>query len=66
MSIEDLRKMLDENETASVTLQKETEVGSTSTSAKYNTIMVSSYVTAIVDEVVDKTNDTSVFNRYRC
>ena len=29
MSIEDLRKMLDENETASVTLQKETEVGST-------------------------------------
>lgn len=65
MSIEDLRKMLDENETASVTLQKETEVGSTSTSAKYNTIMVSSYVTAIVDEVVDKTNETSVnFDTY--
>ena len=65
MSIEDLRKMLDENETASVTLQKETEVGSTSTSAKYNTIMVSSYVTAIVDEVIDKTNETSVnFDTY--
>lgn len=60
MSIEDLRKMLDENETASVTLQKETEVGSTSTSAKYNTIMVSSYATAIVDEVIDKTNDISI------
>ena len=60
MSIEDLRKMLDENETASVTLQKETEVGSTSTSAKYNTVMISSYATAIVDEVIDKTNDISI------
>ena len=65
MSIEDLRKMLDENETASVTLQKETEVGSTSTSAKYNTVMISSYATAIVDEVIDKTNETSVnFDTY--
>lgn len=60
MSIEDLRKMLDENETASVTLQKETEVGSTSASAKYNTVMISSYATAIVDEVIDKTNDISI------
>ena len=59
-SIAELRDYLDKNETASVTLQKETEVGSTSTSAKYNTIMVSSYVTAIVDEVIDKTNETSV------
>ena len=56
----ELRDYLDKNETASVTLQKETETGSTSTSAKYNTIMVSSYVTAIVDEVIDKTNETSV------
>lgn len=59
-SIAELRDYLDNNETASVTLQKETETGSTSTSAKYNTIMVSSYVTAIVDEVIDKTNETSV------
>lgn len=59
-SIAELRDYLDKNETASVTLQKETEIGSTSTSAKYNTIMVSSYVTAIVDEVIDKTNETSV------
>ena len=59
-SIAELRDYLDKNETASVTLQKETEVGSTSTSAKYNTIMVSSYVTAIVDEVIDKTNDISI------
>lgn len=59
-SIAELRDYLDKNETASVTLQKETETGSTSTSAKYNTIMVSSYVTAIVDEVIDKTNETSV------
>ena len=64
-SIAELRDYLDKNETASVTLQKETETGSTSTSAKYNTIMVSSYVTAIVDEVIDKTNETSVnFNPY--
>ena len=64
-SIADLRDYLDKNETASVTLQKETETGSTSTSAKYNTIMVSSYVTAIVDEVIDKTNETSVnFDTY--
>ena len=65
MSISELRDYLDNNETASVTLQKETETGSTSTSAKYNTIMVSSYVTAIVDEVIDKTNETSVnFDTY--
>lgn len=64
-SIAELRDYLDKNETASVTLQKETEVGSTSTSAKYNTIMVYSYVTAIVDEVIDKTNETSVnFDTY--
>lgn len=64
-SIAELRDYLDKNETASVTLQKETEVGSTSASAKYNTIMVSSYVTAIVDEVIDKTNETSVnFDTY--
>ena len=64
-SIAELRDYLDKNETASVTLQKETETGSTSTSVKYNTIMVSSYVTAIVDEVIDKTNETSVnFDTY--
>lgn len=64
-SIAELRDYLDNNETAAVTLQKETETGSTSTSAKYNTIMVSSYVTAIVDEVIDKTNETSVnFDTY--
>lgn len=64
-SIAELRDFLDKNETASVTLQKETEIGSTSTSAKYNKIMVSSYVTAIVDEVIDKTNETSVnFDTY--
>ena len=64
-AIAELRDYLDNNETASVTLQKETETGSTSTSAKYNTIMVSSYVTAIVDEVIDKTNETSVnFDTY--
>lgn len=64
-SIAELRDYLDKNETASVTLQKETETGSTSTSAKYNTVMISSYATAIVDEVIDKTNETSVnFDTY--
>lgn len=60
MSLSQLLTFLDENDTASVTLQKETETGSTSTSSKYNVIMVSSYATAIVDEVVDKTNDISI------
>lgn len=56
---------LKNHETASVILQKETEVGSTSKSAKYNTVMISSYATAIVDEVIDKTNETSVnFDTY--
>ena len=65
MSLSQLLTFLDENDTASVTLQKETEVGSTSTSAKYNTVMISSYATAIVDEVIDKTNETSVnFDTY--
>lgn len=64
-SVAELRDYLESNETASVTLQKETEVGSTSTSAKYNVIMVDTYATAIVDEVVDKTNETSVnFDTY--
>lgn len=60
MSLSQLLTFIDENDTASVTLQKETETGSTSTSSKYNVIMVSSYATAIVDEVVDKTNDISI------
>lgn len=41
MSLSQLLTFLDENDTASVTLQKETETGSTSTSSKYNVIMVS-------------------------
>lgn len=48
------------NETAMVTLQKETEIGSTSSSTKYNVVMITSYETAVVDEVIDKTSYTSV------
>lgn len=48
------------NETAMVTLQKETEIGSTSSSTKYNVVMITSYETAVVDEVIDKTSQTSI------
>ncbi len=51
---------INSHETASVTLQKETNVGSTSSSTKYNVIMISSYATAVVDEVIDKTNEISI------
>lgn len=48
------------NETAMVTLQKETEIGSTSSLTKYNVVMITSYETAVVDEVIDKTSQTSI------
>jgi hypothetical protein len=54
-----------DHETASVTLQKETKTGTTSSSSKYNVIMISSYAVAVVDEVVDKTNEISInFDSY--
>ncbi len=51
---------IDENDTAAVTLQKETKIGSTSTDSDYNVIMINSYVTAVVDEVIERSNDISV------
>lgn len=65
MTADKLISYLDANETASVTLQKETETGSTSASSKYNVVMISSYATAVVDEVIDKTNETTInFDEY--
>lgn len=51
---------IDGNDTAAVTLQKETKVGSTSTDSDYNVIMINSYVTAVVDEVIERSNDISI------
>lgn len=53
-------KFIAGNETATVTLQKETEIGSTGSSTKYNVIMITAYETAVVDEVLDKTSYTSI------
>lgn len=43
-----------------VTLQKTTSIGSTSTEAEYDTVFISSYKTAVVDQVIDKTNTTQI------
>jgi hypothetical protein len=51
---------VDGNTTGTVTLQKETNAGSTSSSSKYNVIMITSYATAVVDQVIDKTDTTSI------
>lgn len=55
-----LQKFIIDNDTAMVTLQKETATGSTNTSSKYNVIMITTYTTAVVDQVVDKTSETSI------
>ncbi|MGN0107040.1 MAG: S-layer homology domain-containing protein [Hominilimicola sp.] len=53
-------KYIVDNDTALVKLQKETETGSTSTSSKYNVIMITTFATAVVEQVVDKTNETAI------
>jgi len=57
---EGLVKYIDENETASVTLQKETNKGTTSTSSKYNLIQISSYKTVIVSDVIVKSDQITI------
>lgn len=49
------------NDTALVTLQKETKTGSTNASSDYNVIMITSYGTAVVDYVTDKANSTFIY-----
>lgn len=55
-----LKTYIIDNDTAMVTLQKETATGSTNTSSKYNVVMITTYTTAVVDQVVDKTSETSI------
>lgn len=50
----------DSYDTNLVTLQKETDTGSTNTSSKYNVIMITTYATAVVDEVNDKADTTRI------
>lgn len=49
------------NDTALVTLQKETKTGSTNAASDYNVIMITSYGTAVVDYVTDKSNTTLIY-----
>lgn len=55
-----LQEFIIDNDTAMVTLQKETATGSTNTSSKYNVVMITTYTTAVVDQVVDKASETSI------
>lgn len=61
MTEEEVEAYILANDTAMVTLQKETKVGSTNASSDYNVIMITSYGTAVVDYVTDKNSSTSIF-----
>lgn len=60
-NIGNLKTYLASTDTASVTLQKKTKDGSTSTSSDYNIVMISTYSTAIVESVTDKSNQTIIY-----
>lgn len=60
-NIGNLKTYLASTETASVTLQKKTKDGSISTSSDYNIVMISTYATAIVESVTDKSNQTTIY-----
>ncbi len=60
MTEEEVEAYIVENDTALVTLQKETKTGSTNASSDYNVIMITSYGTAVVDYVTDKSSSTSI------
>ena len=51
---------IDEHDTAAVTLQKETKIGSTSTESDYNLIQITSYATAIVSDVIAKADQVTI------
>ncbi|MBQ9375300.1 MAG: S-layer homology domain-containing protein, partial [Ruminococcus sp.] len=57
---ETLCDYIEANETASVTLQKETKKGSTSTDSKYNLVQISSYKTVIVSDVIVKSDQITI------
>lgn len=60
-NIGNLKTYLASTDTASVTLQKKTKDGSTSTYSDYNIVMISTYSTAIVESVTDKSNQTIIY-----
>lgn len=60
-NIGNLKTYLASTDTASVTLQKKTKDGSTRTSSDYNIVMISTYSTAIVESVTDKSNQTIIY-----
>ena len=60
MNIDDLKKYIADDSTTAITLQKETKSGSTSTDAYYNLVMLTSYSTAVVSEVQDKTDTVNI------
>ena len=60
-NIGNLKTYLASTDTASVTLQKKTKDGSISTSSDYNIVMISTYSTAIVESVTDKSNQTIIY-----
>lgn len=60
-NIGNLKTYLASTDTASVTLQKKTKDGSASTSSDYNIVMISTYSTAIVESVTDKSNQTIIY-----
>ena len=49
-----LSNFLDENNTATIRLIKETKTGSTSTSAYYNLVMIDAYSTAVVEKAAEE------------
>lgn len=60
LNFAELVDYIDKNETASVTLQKETKKGTTSTDSKYNLVQISSYKTVIVSDVIVKTDEITI------
>jgi hypothetical protein len=48
------------DDTAVVTLQKTTSIGSTSTTSKYDTVLITNYATAVVEQVVEKSDSISI------
>lgn len=61
MTNEQIAAYLEANDTASVTLIKKTETGSTATEAEYGIIMISAYETAVVDYVQEKASKSVVY-----
>lgn len=57
---EAVNKFIVNDENATVTLQKESAAGSAGLPSKYSKVMISKHVTAVVDQVVDSTEDSKI------